>query len=163
MSAVSNSGPLIHLAKIGRLDLLKEIFWEVIVPESVRVEVVERGKEKGEGDAFLIESAGWIRAVEDPPGADSLAERAGIHRGEACAILLARSMNLPVLLDDSGARRFALGLGLRVTGSIGVIIRAVRLGLLSKDEGLESLERIAGIMWLRVDVYERARRIIEEM
>jgi|GEM_PF-5309391 hypothetical protein len=57
MSAVSNAGPPIHLAKIGRLSLLKEIFEEIIVPRTVKVEVIDRGREKGKPDAFIIENA----------------------------------------------------------------------------------------------------------
>ena len=47
MTATSNADPLIHLARIGRLNLLKEIFDEIIIPETVKVEVIDRGKEKG--------------------------------------------------------------------------------------------------------------------
>lgn len=53
---VSNAGPLIHLTKIGRLKLLKELFESVIIPRTVKIEVVDRGKEKGAPDAFLIEN-----------------------------------------------------------------------------------------------------------
>lgn len=163
MTAVSNAGPLIHLAKIGRLNLLKEIFSEIIIPRTVKVEVADRGKEKGRPDAFLIDSVNWIKVVEDPPNADQLAEKAGIHRGEACVILLAKSLNATVLLDDSDARKFALGLGLEVVGSVGVIIKAVRLGVISKDDGLKDLEKLANIMWLSINVYEKARKVIESL
>ena len=161
MTAVSNAGPLIHLAKIGRLNLLKNIFNEIIIPETVKVEVIDKGKEKGKPDAFLIDAVNWIRIVDDPSNADQLAEKVGIHRGEACAILLAKSLNVPVLLDDSDARKFALGLGLEVVGSVGIIIRAVKLGLISKEEGLKDLEKLANVMWLSIDVYEKARKVIE--
>ena len=163
MRAVSNAGPLIHLTKIGRLRILGNIFDEVIIPQTVKVEVVDRGKEKGEPSAFLIEDAEWIRVAEDPPQADELAERAGIHRGEACAILLAISLNIPVLLDDSDARKFAIGFGVEVVGSIGLIMKAVKMGLIARDEGLKDLEKLAGVMWLSIDVYERARRIVESL
>jgi len=48
-------------------------------------------------------------------------------------------------------------------GSIGLIVRAVKMGLIPKDEGLRDLEKLAGVMWLSVDVYERARKIIESL
>ncbi|ADC65074.1 conserved hypothetical protein [Ferroglobus placidus DSM 10642] len=163
MTAVSNAGPLIHLAKIGRIDLLKEIFGEIIVPKTVKVEVIDRGKEKGNPDAFLIESTDWIKIVDDPKDANELAKKVGIHHGEACAILLAKSLNVPVLLDDSDARKFALGLGLEVVGSVGIIIKAVRLELISKEEGLGDLEKLANVMWLSVNVYEKARKVIESL
>jgi len=163
MTAVSNAGPLIHLAKIGRLNLLKEIFNEIIIPRTVKVEVIDRGKERGKPDAFLIDTVDWIKVVDDPSNADQLAERVGIHLGEACAILLAKSLKVPVLLDDSDARKFALGLGLEVIGSVGVIIKAVRLGLISKEDGLKDLEKLANVMWLNVNVYEKARKVIESL
>ncbi|MBE8540546.1 hypothetical protein [Geoglobus acetivorans] len=163
MSAVSNAGPLIHLAKIGKLHLLKEIFGKILIPQTVKLEVVDRGKERGEPDAFLIESMDWIRVVKDPSGADILSDRAGIHFGEACAIILARSLGVPVLLDDSDARKFALGLGLEVVGSLGVIIKAIKENLISKNEGLADLEKLANVMWINVGVYGKARKIIETL
>jgi|Deesub1362B_J571_1020462.scaffolds.fasta_scaffold00093_46 hypothetical protein len=163
MSAVSNAGPLIHLVKIGRLNLLEEIFEEILVPRTVKVEVIDRGREKGKPDAFIIENAPWIKVVKDPPDANLLAEKVGIHHGEASVILLAKSLMVPVLLDDSDARKFALGLGFEVIGSVGILIRAVRTGLISKSEGLEDLEKLAEVMWLSVDVYGNAIRVIESL
>jgi len=161
MTVTSNADPLIHLARIGRLNLLKEIFNEIIIPRAVKVEVIDRGKEKGKPDAFLIDGVNWIKVVDDPVNAGQLAEKVGIHLGEACAILLAKSLNVPVLLDDSDARKFALGLGLEVVGSVGIIIKAVRLGLVSREDGLKDLEKLANVMWLSVDVYGKARKVIE--
>ncbi len=161
---VSNSGPLIHLAMIGRLDLLKLLFGRVVIPRAVEMEVVDRGKEEGKADAFLIEGEienGWI-VVEDPvDSAEDIADSAGIDAGEAEAIMLARSRHCPVLIDDLAARRFASGLGLEVTGSIGVVVRAVKVGLISRDEGLDALDKLALVMWLSVGVYEDVRKVVE--
>ena len=162
---VSNSGPLIHLAMIGRLDLLESLFGRVVIPRTVKTEVVDRGKEEGKADAFLVEGEienGRI-VVEDniDSGAKGLADSAGIELGEAEAIMLARSEQCPVLLDDLAARRFAAGLGLEVTGSIGVLVRAVKVGLVSRDEGLDALEKLARVMWLSVGVYEDVRKVVE--
>ncbi|AGK61339.1 hypothetical protein Asulf_01348 [Archaeoglobus sulfaticallidus PM70-1] len=44
MIVVSNSGPLITLAKIGKLNILRVLFGEVTIPKAVRVEVVEKGR-----------------------------------------------------------------------------------------------------------------------
>ena len=161
---VSNSSPLIHLAMIGRLDLLKLLFDRVFIPSTVKMEVVDRGKEEGKADAFLIEGEienGWI-VVEDPGySAEDIADSAGIDAGEAEAIMLARSRQCLVLIDDLAARRFASGLGLEVTGSIGVVVRAVKVGLISRDEGLDVLDKLALVMWLNVGVYEDVRKVVE--
>lgn len=161
---VSNSGPLIHLAMIGRLDLLKALFGSVFFPRTVKMEVVDRGKEEGKADAFLIEGEienGWIVVEDLDDSAEDIADSAGIEAGEAEAIMLARSRQCPVLIDDLAARRFAAGLGLEVTGSIGVVVRAVKVGLISREEGLDALEKLALVMWLSVGVYEDVRKVVE--
>ena len=163
---VSNSGPLIHLARIDLLNLLRQLFGKVVIPIDVRIEVVDLGKEEGAADAFLIESeirAGWI-VIEEIITDDSVKEIAksvGIDIGESAAIMLARRKKCPILLDDLVARRFATGLGLEVAGSIGVLIRSTKNQKLSKSEALDALERLARVMWLSVDVYEDARKTIE--
>lgn len=161
---VSNAGPLIHLTKIGRLNLLKELFKSVVIPNTVKIEVVDRGKEKGAADAFLIENEvrKWIVAEEDiNDRVKEIAKRAGIEMGEAIAIMFAKEKGFPALIDDSAARRFAIGLGLEVIGSIGVLIKATKAGIITKEEALDGLEKLAKVMWLSVDVYEDARKTIE--
>ena len=55
--AVSNSGPLIHLAKVDLIDFLLRLFDKILIPDSVYNEVVIKGKEKGHSDAIIIERA----------------------------------------------------------------------------------------------------------
>lgn len=163
---VSNSGPLIHLAKIDKLVLLKELFGEVHIPSQVKIEVVDAGKEEGMADAFLIEGEienGWIIVDGDIDNVEDIAKNVGIDEGEAAAIVLARKMGQTILLDDLASRRFATGLGLEVTGSIGILFKSTRLKILPKNEALNCLDKLARIMWLSVDVYEDARKTIENM
>jgi predicted nucleic acid-binding protein len=58
---VSNSGPLITLATIGRLDLLESLFKQVAIPEAVYEEVVTQGQ--GEPGSQEVAEAPWIRAI----------------------------------------------------------------------------------------------------
>jgi predicted nucleic acid-binding protein len=124
----------------------------VIIPLDVRIKVVDRGKEEGAADAFLIESEirdGWI-VIEEITANDSvkeIARRAGIEIGESSAIVLARRKKCPILLDDLAARRFATGLGLEVAGSIGVLIRSAKNRRLSKSGALDALDKLARVMW----------------
>lgn len=164
---VSNSGPLIHLAKIDKLQLIKKLFGEVIIPREVKIEVVDRGKNEGMADAFLIENeieSGWIviHRINDTK-VKEIAVSAGIDEGEASAIMLAKMKKCPVLIDDLAARRFAAGLGLQVVGSIGILIRSTKMHTISKTEALDALDKLGRVMWLSIDVYEDARRIIEDM
>lgn len=64
---VSNSTPLIYLAKVGRIDLLRKVFKTVFIPQEVKNEVVDKGKLLGEQDAYIIEKAiseGWLKVFQ---------------------------------------------------------------------------------------------------
>ncbi|HEY9206006.1 MAG TPA: hypothetical protein VIO58_08795 [Candidatus Methanoperedens sp.] len=138
---VSNSTVLIYLAKIGKLSLLKELFREVSIPEEVFTEVVIRGKEQEHPDAFIVEKAvkdGWIyvKHIE----AVEVLENFGIDPGEAQAISLARSLDVPVLLDQTHARNAAKALGLRPRGTLFILLAALRKKLLTYEDYQNSLE-----------------------
>jgi len=142
---VSNSSPLIWLSKIGRIILLKKLFGEVIIPEEVYREAVERGLREGFSDALAIKECvdqGWIRIwrldEREIELSRKLTEKAfEIHIGEAQAIVLARKLNALLLIDGSRGRALAEALGLKVKGTIYVVMRAVREKLLRRTEAKE--------------------------
>ena len=66
MAVTSNTSPLIALAKIRRLQLLKDLYGSVVMPPFVKVECIDNGKEIGAPDAYEIEKAvqeGWIKSA----------------------------------------------------------------------------------------------------
>lgn len=166
MGAASNSGPLIHLAKVHALYLLRELYGDIFIPEEVKVEVVERGKSKGFADALMVEEAireGWIKvvAVEVLHRILEVARVAGVHDAEAKVIWYAYENDLLVLLDDEPAREFARSLGLKVRGTLGVLLESVRRGILERRRALELLDDVAQIMYLSADVCNAVKREIE--
>jgi len=144
---VSDSSPLIWLSKIGRITLLKTLYGEVHVPEEVYNEVVTRGLNEGFSDALAVKECvtqGWIRVKTlDESGAkrcQMITEHAHeIHLGEAQAIILAQTGNMHLLMDESCGRAFAETWGLRVRGTVYVILKSLREGLLIQDEAKEAL------------------------
>ena len=128
MSVVADSSPLILFAKIGRLDLLRTMYREVLIPPAVRREVVEEGSSKP--GSSEIAAAHWIVAsivalAPSPPTATHLGA------GEAEAVALAKSRGLTILMDDPAGRAAARAEGVAVTGSAGVLLAAKRRGVLS--------------------------------
>ena len=123
MIVVSNSGPLIALAKVELLFILKDFFGEVLVPAEVWKEVVERGKGKPGGDE--VRKAEWIkvREVEDRLSVEVLCRDIGM--GEAEAIILAKKMDALLIMDEKIPREIARSLGLEVVGTLGLVHRAV--------------------------------------
>jgi predicted nucleic acid-binding protein len=125
---VSNSGPLITLATIGRLDLLKSLFVRIAVPQAVYEEVVIQGQ--GEPGSKEVAEAEWIHTV---PVQDRLAVnllQESLDMGESEAIVLGQELNARyILLDDALARRKADLIGLSVVGTLGVLLMARKAGL----------------------------------
>ena len=129
---VSNSSPLIALAKIGKLYILKELFGEVIIPKAVWDEVVVKGK--GKPGAEEVEKAEWIkvRDVRDKLSVEVL--KGEIEIGEAEAIILAKELNADLLImDESIPRVIAESIGLRVIGSLAILYIAKKRGLIRDD------------------------------
>ena len=124
---VSNSSPIIHLAKIDQLNLLQEFFGELIIPEAVYEECITEGR--GRPDVSRIKQASWLRVV--PVANQHLVKllNSEIDRGEAEAITLALETQASlVLLDDADAREKARLYQLRITGILGVLLRAKKSG-----------------------------------
>jgi predicted nucleic acid-binding protein len=163
---ISDSTPLIYLAKIGKLPLLKEFFGEVLIAEEVKREVVDRGKDHGSPDAFVVENAlneGWIK-VERAKRMEGL-EEFGIHEGEAETISLAVHLNEKrVLVDQTHARLAAKALGIRPVGTVYVLLRALRRGFIDRRGYLKALEDLVRAGFRMSDeVYIEAVRLGEEI
>lgn len=130
---VSNSSPIIHLAKIGKLFLLREYFNTIMVPESVFKECVAEGKDRKEVEA--IKKAEWIRMAEVQDKKLVKLLQSSLDDGESEAIALSLESGADLIsLDDSDAREKARIYGLTVTGALGVLLRA------KKDRKISSLK-----------------------
>jgi len=167
-SAVTNAGPLIHLAKINLLHLLKDLYREVVIPNEVKIEAIDRGLEKGFPDAIQISDAvnqGWIK-VEDSkltPEFTKMAQIAGLKTAEAAVIYYAYKNKRIALLDEDPARTLARTLGIPIRGTLGIILESQKKGLLSRAEALEALEKLSEMMYLSADLYRMMRDKIERV
>ena len=132
MIIVSNTGPLIGLAKIQQLGLLGRLATEVYIPPQVRLELLARTGPDTELIAAALKDAIQVKA---PAVLDAAAETMlrRIDEGEKQAIALARSFPAPVLLllDDRAGRAAAQKLGQPLTGLAGLLLLAKRQGLVT--------------------------------
>jgi predicted nucleic acid-binding protein len=116
---VANSSCLIGLELIGRLDLLQRLYGTVTLPAAV---VTECG--------FRLPQWFQIQTIQNQGMFRSL--RLELGSGESEAIVLAAELAAArLILDDKKARRIAQQLGLPVTGTLAVLLRAKERGLLS--------------------------------
>lgn len=127
---VSDTICFIILTNIGELDLLEKVYGEVLTTPEVVAEFEEK-------------LPVWIK-VKSPT--DKYRQRIielQIDKGEASAISLAiETADSLLILDDEKARKFAVKLGLEVTGTLGVIVKAKLRGIIpSVKPLLDKIER----------------------
>jgi uncharacterized protein len=123
---VSDTTALIVLAAQDRLDLLGACFAQVLLPQAVY-------REWRAGDAGLDQTLArltffQILSVDDSDLLEEL--RAMLDPGEAEALALARQRELPLLVDEKKGRTLARMMGIPVLGLVGVLLLAVRRGIL---------------------------------
>lgn len=125
MIVVSDTTPLISLLKIGRLDLLEKLFGIVYVPQAVYRELTIN--ERFSDEAEQIDKCKFVVVKEVTNiGAVNVLKRAtGLDQGESEAIILSDEMNADILLMDEAKGRTVSGqMGIKVMGTIGVLIVA---------------------------------------
>ncbi len=131
MIIVSNTTPLIGLSILKRFELLQQLFGEIYIAQAVYDEAVVGGREIG-GAKYEILSAPWIHTakIKDRLAVDVLLDE--LDAGEAETIVLAREINADwVLMDEKKGRRKLDQLGIRKIGTVGILLKAKELGLLS--------------------------------
>lgn len=148
---VCNSGPLIALAGIRKLPILKTLYARVLIAEGVYQELT--GSKRFAEQAGLFDLP-WLRrtALANAPDALLAAE---LGRGEAETIALALETKAArVLIDERKGRRFAgLIYQLKVTGTGGILLAAKQAGLVDRIKPL--------ILQMRANGYFLSPRLLE--
>lgn len=115
---ISDTSCLIILNKIGELDLLRQLYNTVTITQDILLEYGEQLPD-------------WIEVQQANDQFRQKLLEMQIDKGEASAIALAlETEDNIVILDDWKARKLAERLGLSVTGTLGVIIKAKKTGLI---------------------------------
>jgi hypothetical protein len=138
---ISNTSRLQYLHQVRLIDLLPEFYQSIIVPPAVAEEVSE-GLKRGV-DLPDVSALNWLR-IRSPRNAPSTAMLAELGPGESQAIMLAaETPNSLIILDDQAARREADKLGLTLTGTLGILIKARHRGEIdSIRHVLDELHRV---------------------
>ena len=154
---ICNTTPMIALSSIGKINLLKEVFSTVTLPKAV-IDEIEVG---GKVDVPNFRDFDWLQIV---PNITSIENRLlyQLDYGERQVVLNALELNADlVLIDDRVARNIAEHLGLRVKGTLGVLVSAKRKGLITSfiDMALEMKEN--GIYFSEKLIYDISSAIGE--
>lgn len=105
MPVVSNTSPILNLAIIGELSLLRDQFGEILIPGAVLEELRVEGDLPGSQGVRDAIKAGWIRIEAEKQDPLVRAMQRDLDKGEAEAIALAMQVNAEwVLMDERDGR-----------------------------------------------------------
>lgn len=136
---ISNTGPIIALAGIDRLDVLRHLFARVIVPGEVHQEISRGGKRFIGLEQYR--RADWIEVLPLEKPLDPLL-RTLLGGGESAVIAMAAEIGIDdVVIDELKARRIARDIyGLKVVGTARILVEAKKGGHLpGVGEALEQM------------------------
>ena len=133
MLVVGDTSPILNLAIIGRLNLLRGQFREIRLPIAVQFELGRISDPEARKEIPQSFEDGWIkpRALRADKIAGLLAATLDPGEAEAIALALELSADL-ILLDERDGRNAAEHAGLRVTGVLGVLLRAKNDGQIER-------------------------------
>lgn len=101
---IVNSTPIIILCNIGLLDVLKELYTEICIPEAVYREVTE----KDDSACQVLKMAlDWIHVEKIANQSDKKMYKAKLHDGEVEVMILAQEGSVEdlVVIDDNAAKK----------------------------------------------------------
>lgn len=126
---IVNSTPLIVLCNANLLFILKELYGNITIPQAVFDEVTA----KPDSACLQIkENLDWIFVEKIKDVADRKMYKAKLHAGEVDVMILAQESPQAdlVIIDDNAAKKTAKYLGLTVTGTLGVLLKAKKSGII---------------------------------
>lgn len=138
MIVVSDTGPLNYLILIEQIDILGQLYGEVVIPPAVQDEMLDR-LAPDSVRAWIDDPPPWLE-VRTPGRIDERIDPA-LDEGEREAISLIQNSSGQslLLIDDLPGRIEATRLGLEIIGTLGVILVAHKRGLLDIREAIKRL------------------------
>lgn len=130
---VSNTTPIISLLKIGKLSILKDLYREIYVPKEVFAEI-QNGKDK---EYYTdLSKINWIK-IAKIQNEKSLSYFLDLDKGEAETIILTTEISADLIIMDETLGRFhAKHANLKITGTLGVLLKAKKSGNIEKIKPL---------------------------
>jgi predicted nucleic acid-binding protein len=146
---VVNTSPWIALSICGQNHLLKILYDEIYIPVKVKEEILAGG-ERGVGVSELKASS-WVK-VEKVVDVEKVKLLYELEQGEAEVIILAKEKGIKqVMIDEKIARLQAKILGLEVIGTLSLLLKAKKRGILSAIKPL-IIKMIENGIWIKEEI-----------
>ncbi|MGA9771214.1 MAG: DUF3368 domain-containing protein [Blastocatellia bacterium] len=135
MIVVSDTTPINYLILIDQINLLKNLYEHVIIPEAV-IEEMQRSQTPEKVRQWVSSQPDWIEVRQTNISDTTL----NLGAGERAAILLAKELGADlILMDDRKGRQAALDRGLVVLGTLAVLVTAAKREMIDLPTALRQL------------------------
>ena len=129
MIIICDASPLIFLGALGKLELLPQLYEQVVTTPTVFKEITDVGEDRQ--SALDVKNLSWLRVLEPQNKVLQTALGGELDQGESSAIALSFDFEASLLLiDERRGRSVARRLGKDVIGTLGLLILAKNKGLL---------------------------------
>lgn len=155
---VSNTTPIISLLKIGKLSILRELYNKIYVPNEVF-----NGLENGKSKEYYtdLSKISWVK-IKEIENKKSLFYFLDLDKGEAETIILATEIDADLTIIDETLGRFhAKNANLKITGTLGILLKAKKSGHIKKIKPLLYQLKDKGI-WLSDKLIDRVLNLANE-
>lgn len=154
---ISNSSPLILLAKISKLNILEKLYGKMIIPQEVYNEVIVEGKNENYSDAALIEKSInefiFVRNLteEHKKEAEKLKRIIGSGESEAISLCVQEKAEL-LLIDNLEPRKIAQIKGIKCRSTPGILLGAFKNKIITFNDYESSIKELSKHAWLSGDI-----------
>ena len=157
---VSDTTAITHLAKIGALNLIHQLYITVYIPDAVYLELTSHGSHIP--GSHEVRTYPWIKKLSVKSRSRINVHAAHLDPGEAEAIALAEELKADLLIiDERIGRVYARNMGLQITGMIGILLKAKEQKLIPAVKPF--LDRLMATRFkLGYKLYEQALEIAGE-
>lgn len=134
-----DSSALIPLSRVGRLDILKELFGRVQTTRDVYRECVQEGAARPGTEVLARALEDWIEVVETPRGARRVAAAEGVEPADASLLLACERSGAELLSNDAHLLRVGRARGVRGRWLTWLVLEAARRDVLTRPEARDLL------------------------
>jgi predicted nucleic acid-binding protein len=166
---VFNSTPLIYLSKAGLSGIIENLQEQKLTSPLVKVEVVDKGKQKGYPDAIVLEKLfeGGVFELCKPKDKlflSRLSRTSGLHAADAEVLALAKEHGGIAVIDDEVARKTAKIYKINYVGTPYILAMAVFEDLLTKEQAKDAVRDMVSAGWrCNVETYAKIMELIDKI
>lgn len=158
---IINSTPLISLSIINKLELLNQLYDKIYIPYGVYEEVCLDGESKVGSDILKYNNFLSIEKIKNNSARKLF--QTSLHKGEVEVMILAEEIEADLcIIDDLLARKYAKHLGLNITGTLGVLIKAKKKSLIVEIRPLMD-ELIRNNIYIYKNLYNKVLQLSDEI